>query len=96
MHVPAEKQRTNAETQLGHVRMQMGQALPPMSAQLAASNALKHGCDCELGLSLGTLFSQAGGGPVCPLVLSPEAEIHSGDLSPKSMGCDQFSMLSTV
>ena len=89
----AEKQRTTAETQLGHVRMQMGQALQPMSAYLGTALVHKQNCDYELGLSFGTLYSQANGGPVRPLVLSPEAEMHSGNMSPKAMGCGQSSSL---
>ena len=89
----AEKQRTTAETQLGHVRMQMGQALQPMSAYLGTALEHKQTCDYELGLSFGALYSQANGGPVRPLVLSPEAEMHCGAFSPKAMGCGQSSSL---
>ena len=66
-----DKDRNYAETQLAHVREQMGTIIAPMPSLLGVSNFHKFNLDIELGLPSGQHASKAAGGPIRPLVLSP-------------------------
>jgi hypothetical protein len=72
----ADKERIYAETQLAHVREQMGSVLTPMPTLLHVSIGHKMCLDIELGLPCGRQLSEAAGGPARPLVLSPEADMY--------------------
>ena len=64
-----DKDRNYAETQLAHVREQMGTIIAPMPSLLGVSNIHKVNLDIELGLPSGQHASKAAGGPIRPLVL---------------------------
>ena len=83
---PAEKEGKHAETQLEYVRAQMAQAIQPMNASISAARSLKVNLDLELQIPLGQMLSKSRGGPIFPLVLSPEAEMHSEKITPAMIG----------
>jgi hypothetical protein len=52
-----------------------------MSARIQIAMELKTDLDYELGLSCGEVWSKALGGPICPLVMYPHVEVHSGEFT---------------
>ena len=64
----------------------MSQAIQPIQASLSVAWELKLNLELELQTSLGQRLSQDLGGPIFPLVRSPEAEMYSQSFTPALMG----------